>query len=74
MSKLSNGIALFIGGAIVGAAAALLLTPKNGEELRHEISDLADEAKKRAQGYCEQVKQEIQNCKAHLSAEPEKEA
>ena len=51
--RLSKGLALFVGGAIVGAAAALLLTPKKGEEVRQELADLAAEAKKRAHQYCE---------------------
>lgn len=64
MSNLFKGAALFIGGALVGAAAALLLTPKTGEEVRKEIADLAEEAKKQAQGYCEQVKQDLAKAEA----------
>ena len=64
MSRLSNGLALFVGGAIVGAAAALLLTPKKGEEVRQELADLAAEAKKRAQEYCEQVKKDLEEKEA----------
>jgi gas vesicle protein len=45
MSNLFKGAALFAGGALVGAAAALLLTTKKGEEIRHELSDLVDEWK-----------------------------
>ena len=45
MSNLFKGAALFAGGALVGAAAALLLTTKKGEEIRHELSDLAREWK-----------------------------
>ena len=59
MNNLFKGAALFIGGALAGAAAALLLTPKTGEEVRHELSDLATEAKKRAHDYCEQVKHDL---------------
>lgn len=32
----------FIGGAIVGAAAALLLAPESGEETRKKIKDSVD--------------------------------
>jgi gas vesicle protein len=77
MSSLSKGLALFIGGAMVGAAAALLLTPKKGEELRQELTDLAAEAKKRAQDYCEQVKKDLAEATAAAEAEaakPKKEA
>lgn len=45
MSNLFKGAALFAGGALVGAAAALLLTTKKGEEIRHELSDMAREWK-----------------------------
>ena len=49
---------------MVGAAAALLLTPKKGEEVRKELADLAAEAKKRAQQYCEQVKKDLEEKEA----------
>ena len=74
MSNLSKGLALFIGGAVVGAAAALFLTTKKGEEIRQELSDLASEAKKRAQDYCEQVKQDLAEVQAEVEAEMRKEA
>lgn len=70
MNSLSKGLALFIGGAIVGAAAAVLLTPKKGEEVRQELADLAAEAKKRAQNYCEQVKQQIKAEDGKLNSQP----
>jgi gas vesicle protein len=40
------GLAL---GALVGAAAALLLAPESGEELRKDIGEKSDELKTRAQ-------------------------
>ena len=73
MSNFSKGLALFVGGAVVGAAVAMLLTPKRGEEVRQELADLADEAKKRAQGYCEKVKQDLAQAEAKV-AEQIKEA
>jgi len=73
MSQLFKGAALFVGGALVGAAAALLLTPKTGEEVRKELADLADEVKKNAQEYCEQAKQHLSEAKQHLE-EKAKEA
>ena len=71
MSRLSKGLALFVGGAIVGAAAALLLTPKKGEEVRQELAGLAAEAKKRAHQYCEQVKQDLADANATAEAQAE---
>lgn len=34
----------FLAGAVVGAGLALLYAPKTGEELRGQITDLADDA------------------------------
>lgn len=67
MNNLFKGAALFIGGALVGATAALLLSPKNGEEIRQQLADYADEAKKRMQDYCEQLKADLAEANA---AEP----
>ena len=60
MANLFKGAALFLGGAAVGAAAALLLNTKTGEEIRSQIADLAQDLKKSAQDYCEQVKADIE--------------
>lgn len=72
MGNLSKGLALFIGGAVVGAAAAILLTPEKKEEIRQNLTDLAAKAEKRAQEFCEQLKQDL--AEANATAEPEKEA
>ena len=74
MSKLFRGAALFIGGAIAGAAAALLMSPKTGEEVRKDLADFASEAKKRAREYCEQVKKEFDEACAAAKAEDIAEA
>ena len=68
MNNLFKGAALFIGGALVGATAALLLSPKNGEEMRQQLADYADEAKKRMQNYCEQLKQDLAEANAREQA------
>ena len=74
MSNLFRGAALFIGGALVGAAAAMLLTPKTGEEMRQQLADYADEAKKHMQEYCEQLKRDLAEANAaEQEAEPKKE-
>jgi len=47
MSNSSNSAAAviaFASGAIIGAAAALLLTPKPGREVRGKLSDLGESA------------------------------
>lgn len=58
--NLFKSSALLIGGALVGAAAALLFTTEKGAQVRQQMGELADEAKKRAQDYCEQVKNQMQ--------------
>ncbi|KAA0889135.1 YtxH domain-containing protein [Oryzomonas japonica] len=34
----------FVSGAVIGAAAALLLTPKPGREVREKLTDLGENA------------------------------
>ena len=74
MKDLLKGAALFIGGAMVGAAAALLLTPNTGEEVRQQIAEVAEDAKKKVQEYCEQVKTEIEQAIDPQPAEAAKPA
>ena len=71
MSNLIKGAALFVGGALVGAAAALLLAPKSGEETRKDLAELAEEAKKQAQEACERVKKDLAEAEAKLKKETE---
>ena len=63
MNNLFKGAALLLGGAVLGAAAALLLTPKTGEEVRKQLADLLEVAK-------QQMNQKQQEAKT----ETEKEA
>ena len=72
MSNLLKGAALFIGGAAVGAAVALLLAPKTGEEIRNEIADLAQDLKKNAEDYYEQVKKNFAESSAVAEPAPVK--
>lgn len=72
MKDLIKGAVLFIGGAMVGAAAALLLTPKTGDEVRQQIADVAEDAKQKVKEYCEQVKSELEQAMEQpAQAEPE---
>ena len=70
MKDLIKSTLLVATGAAVGAAVALLLTPKTGEQVRKQIKDLAEDAKGRAlelansmqaqaQECCEQVRQRL---------------
>jgi gas vesicle protein len=54
----------FLLGAIMGGAAALLLTPKSGPELRAEI---ADRAKKTADQVREQVREKVSEVKTKIA-------
>lgn len=60
---------IFAAGAAVGAAVALLLAPKSGEELREDLKDLAQDATKRAHDYCEQVKKDLDDAVAAVKKE-----
>lgn len=51
--KATTLVAAFLGGAIVGAGAALLFTPEKGEDLRAQIKDLL-----RKYGLCKCDKEE----------------
>ena len=59
MKDLIKGTLLLTGGIVLGATAALLLAPQTREETLQKLSDLAGEAKKRAQDFCDQVKQDL---------------
>jgi gas vesicle protein len=43
-SNSAAAVIAFASGAIIGAAAALLLTPKPGREVRNRLSDLGESA------------------------------
>lgn len=46
----------FLLGGIVGAGAALLLAPKSGKETRHRISELAGDARDKAEDYVDHIR------------------
>ena len=54
-------IAIFTAGALIGAAAAVLLTPKTGPQMRRELSDgardLSQKITSTAQEYAGQLRQ-----------------
>ncbi|HZY03361.1 MAG TPA: YtxH domain-containing protein [Anaeromyxobacteraceae bacterium] len=39
----------FLGGTVVGGAAALLLAPRSGEQTRRRIVEMAEEGKQKAE-------------------------
>lgn len=67
MNENSGGGSFFLGfliGAIAGAAAALLLTPQSGEDMRRTIGqksvELKDEATKQAQRLATDAKGQVE--------------
>lgn len=56
-----NGILAFIGGALVGAAAAVLFAPDSGENTRRKL-------KERAQKEYENLKQKVEDAKCDCGA------
>jgi len=59
MSNSSNSAAAviaFASGAIIGAAAALLLTPKPGREVRGKLSDLGESAAEKVRRLAREAK------------------
>lgn len=69
MSNLLKGAALFIGGALAGAAAILALSPETAKKVRDDLSDVAGEVKKRAQECCEQVKEQGAKIKEQVQSQ-----
>lgn len=60
-------VGTFLKGAMVGAALALLFTPKSGEELRKELMQKKEEAKNKAKDYTDMAKEKGENL--HHAAE-----
>ncbi len=56
-----NGIIAFIGGALVGAAAAILMAPDSGENTRRKL-------KEKAQQEYDNLKQKVANVKCDCNA------
>lgn len=46
----------FISGAVIGTAAALLLAPKPGREVRETLSDLGENAAEKVKRYAREAK------------------
>ena len=74
MDKLFKGALLALGGAVIGAAAALLLTPTTGEQVREDLSGMAEEARKKARDCYDRVKQNLAEAEEKPEAEPAQEA
>lgn len=62
-------VLIFLAGAIVGAAVALMYAPESGEELRAELKSQADAQYKRMQDEWEKGKAEMQTRMDQMSGE-----
>lgn len=60
MSKIFNFLAGALCGAIVGATAALLLTPSSGQQLREDAISRWEEALAEARQAMEETRRELQ--------------
>lgn len=60
MNKIISFLAGALCGAVVGATAALLLTPESGEDLRNDIITRWEEALAEARQAMEETRQELQ--------------
>lgn len=49
----------FLLGGLVGAGFALLLAPQSGRETRQKIRELSEDAKEKAVGYVENIKEKM---------------
>ena len=55
-SNSAAAVIAFASGAIIGAAAALLLTPKPGREVRYKLSDLGESAAEKVRRLAREAK------------------
>jgi gas vesicle protein len=55
-SNSAAAVIAFASGAVIGAVAALLLTPKPGREVRDKLSDLGESAAERVRRVAREAK------------------
>lgn len=63
MNRFASFLNGFIVGALVGAAFALLMAPKSGDQLRaeikHEVDDILDEGRRASEARREELEQQL---------------
>ena len=69
MKKTGNFLTGLLAGVAAGAAAALLLTPKKGEEAREIITGRAGEIKERASGPIASLRNRARRARGQSSVE-----
>lgn len=55
MKNSSHSFLSFLGGALVGAAVTMLVTPKTGQEVRHDLRDMANKGTKKLKNELDKV-------------------
>lgn len=59
--KPAQGLLLFIGGAILGGAAALLFAPEKGEKTRKDIKNFFEKEKDKLMDTVDELRTEIKD-------------
>lgn len=57
--NVTAAVIALISGAVIGAAAALLLTPKPGREVREKLSDIGESATDKIKRMAAEAKQKV---------------
>lgn len=55
MKNSVNCFASFLGGALVGAAVAMLVTPKSGPEVRRDLRDIANKGSRKLKNEIDKI-------------------
>ncbi|UCC47764.1 MAG: YtxH domain-containing protein [Gemmatimonadota bacterium] len=71
IERSGTGLIPFIWGALLGAAAALLLAPKSGAETQEELKERARRLRERAEGKAEELQDTLQDALARGRREVE---
>ena len=61
IERTGSGLIPFVWGALVGAAAALLLAPKSGAETQQELKERARRLRDRAEGKAGELQETLQD-------------
>jgi gas vesicle protein len=67
----SSSILPFLAGVSVGAIAALLFTPKSGEELRSDVTDRVNQAAKQVRSGAKRVAKQAQSVADAITGDAE---
>jgi len=63
--RVCSAMSSFFLGGVIGAAVALLVAPRAGEETRQQVKGAAEDVKGKAEDYYEQVKETVTSALEH---------